>query len=259
MAKFKLQATAEDVQQALEDKGEFITPPPGYYWLKVVEANAGFSKTDGEEDQTKPRVEMVYEIVGEGTERSEPKANYGRIWDYLTFGKDTGWQRAAFARAFGIEVVEGQDVDAEMDTDELIERVVFARLRHEKDKMKSEEEKKTVMRARVGRLLPPPDADGFSAAEASGDAYAGAEDSPADGNPFEETAEELLTEEELAAMDPKELGAVAKEFDLDPNDLVVKVKGKVDVAKSKAAIIAAVLEAQGGEDDPEPGDDESPF
>lgn len=258
--KVHIKASAEDVAKGLEDQGEFAVPPAGYYVMKVVEANPGFSKTDGEEDKTKPYIELVLEFVGKGKEAAPLDGNYGRVWDYVTFSKEAGWKRANFMSAFFPDsVVPGQEIDMDIDLDELIERQVFCRIKHEKDKLKSEEEKKTVMRARIARMLSM-ESDEFSAAETAGaDAYAAAEDVP-ESNPFEEGAEgdALLTEEELGEMDIKELGAVAKEFDLDPNDFIVKVKGKVDLDKTKAAVIEAVLAAQGGEGTEE-GGDESPF
>jgi hypothetical protein len=70
-----------------------------------------------------------------------------------------------------------------------------------------------------------------------------------DSAPADENGEyALLTQEELEAMDPKELGATAKEFDLVTDNLLVKVRGKVNVEKTKEAIIAAILEAQGADD-----------
>lgn len=264
MTKVKMQASAEDVAQAQEDQGEFVVPPAGYYYLRLVEATPGFSKTDGEEDKKKPRLELVYEIVGVGKEHAEPTMNFGRLWDYVSFSKESGWKRAETVRAFYPDRVQvGEALNTEIDTEEIVEREVFARLKHEKDKLKSEEEGRTVTRARIARILPV-NGDEFASAEAADVEYDGTEASNGDdANPFAEGGEGLLTGEELQAMDLKELGAVAKEFDLDPMTLVVKNRAKkVDADKTKAAVIEAILTAQGAEDEDTPseeGGDEDPF
>jgi hypothetical protein len=268
MTKVRIQASAENVNNALEDRGDFVLPPVGYYLMKVVEANAGFSKgEDGEEDKTRPRIEVILDYVAAGKERKELEANYGRVWHYVSFSKESGDSRANFVRAFYPDAVTpGAALDVEIDTDELVERLCMARIKHETDKLKTDEnkaagKKEIVKRARIARFFPADD-DSFTEAEDATNAYAGAEDTEPDGNPFEEQTDgggELLTQEELDAMDIKEVGAVAKEFDLTPDEYVVKVKGKVDLDKTKAAVIAAILEAQGAEEETGGGDDASPF
>jgi hypothetical protein len=273
VTKFKIKAKAEDAQKAGEDAGDFVLPPAGYYHLKIVEANAGFSTTDGEEDKTKPRIEVVYEIDAVGMDGAgEVTENYGRIWDYITFGDGyAGTRRTEFAVAMGADkdaIANGAEVT--LDTDELLERKLIARLKHEKDKRKSEELKKTVMRARVATVLPLSAADGAVAdggeVDFGGDDEAAAvdEDPFADNPPDEDVGDGLLTEEELDAMEPKDISATAKEFDLDPQSLIVKYtsganKGKVNVPASKKAMIEAILEAQGGSPEEPAGEDGDPF
>lgn len=276
MTKFKIKAKAEDVDKAGSDSGEFVLPPAGYAHLKIVEANAGFSKTDGEEDKEKPRIEVVYEVVALGMDGgTEVTENYGRIWDYITFGDGyAGQRRSEFAIAMGADkeaLKNGAEVS--LDTDELLERKLIARLKHEKDKNKSEEEKKTVMRARVATVLPLSAADGAVHDGGPVD-FGGGDEEPVYGDaedPFAEAAPDepddggLLTEADLEALEPKDLSAVAKEFDLDPTTLIVKFgsganKGKVNIPASKKAMIEAILEAQGGNTDDAPeGDDGDPF
>lgn len=281
MAKFKVKASAEDAAKAGQDTGEFVTPPPGYYHLRIVEANAGYSKTDGEEDKDKPRIEIVYEVDSIGMDGGTPvEENYGRLWDYITFGDGyAATRRVEFAVALGADkdaIANGAVV--EFDTDELLERKVIARLKQEKDKVKSEEEKKTVMRARVATVLPLSAAEGASDTSGGVVDFGGDEDEGdvAEEDPFadteggeeEEEDDGLLTEEELDAYEPKDLAAVAKEFDLEANDLIVRYKsgdkkGKVNVAASKKAMIEAILEAQGGSEEDDAGaedeDDGNPF
>lgn len=274
MTKIKIKASAEEAAKAGQDQGEFEVPKPGYYHLKLVEANAGYSKDkDGNEDEEKPRIECVYEIVGEGIECAETDKNYGRIWDYVTFGdgyaatRRVEWVMAFDANADIADITSGK---YEIDTDDLVERTVVARLKHEKDKQKTEEAKAAdrkaapVFRARIAMLINPASVDEHSVAEYNGDAYGSANGGDESPDPFGDTApandapEDLLTEEELRAMDPKELGATAKEFDLDTTELLVKVRGKVDVDKTKAAIIAKILEVQAA-DEPEEDDGSNPF
>jgi len=276
MTKIKIKASAEEAGKAGEDQGEWEVPKPGYYHVKLVEANAGYSKdSDGNEDESKPRIECIYEIVSEGIEGAQTDKNYGRLWDYVTFGdgyaatRRVEWALAFDPQADVADIVSGK---YEIDTDDLVERVVIARLKHEKDKQKTEEAKAAdkkapaVFRARIAMLISPDNIDGHAVAEYSGDAFGSANggeettdifgDEPADGD-----ADDLLTEEELVAMDPKELGATAKEFDIDTAELLVKVRGKVDVEKTKAAIVAKILDVQGSNEDPADGDgdDSNPF
>lgn len=265
MGKVKITASEEDVKKAGEDLGDFEVPKPGYYVVKLIEANEGYSKgPDGEEDTKRPRIECVYEIVGEGREEAEPKGNYGRLWDYIAFSKEAGWKRAEFVKAFYPDKVGDGALSVEIDTDELIERKVLVRVKHEKDKRKSEDEGKTVMRARISKVLPLDGADSFEAAEYDGDAFAGAEDEEEGTDPFsaEDEGGELLSREELEGYDLKELGSVAKEFDLDPTEFIVKVRGKLSQEKTKDNLIDAILDAQGDADPDEggdEGDEEDPF
>lgn len=273
MVKVKIQATEEDVAKAGEDLGDFVVPKPGFYVLQLVECTPGFSKDgNGEEDKSRPRLECVYEIVAEGKEQAEPKANYGRLWDYVTFSKEAGWSRARFVKAFYPDKVkDGKALDVEIDTDEVVERKVFARIKNERDKLRSEEAGSTVQRARIANLLPLDGMDSYEEAAYSSDAFGGAEDAEGgDEDPFggstEDAGDDLLTEEELKGYDLKELGNVAKEFDLDPTDSIVKYvrganKGKVNQESTKEKIIAAILEAQGADDGDggDAGGDEDPF
>lgn len=274
MAEFLVKATAEEAEKAGQEQGEFEVPKPGFYHVKLIEANAGFSKgSDGEPDPDKPRIECIYEIVGEGMEAAPVTANYGRLWDYITFGDGyAATRRTEFTLAFHPEYTKADVVKGvKLDTDDLVERVVVARIKHEVDKQKTEEAKAAdrkaarVMRARIQSLISLDKIDAYSTAEQSGNAYESADQ----GDPFAEEAQvpgdtdagdsELLTREELEAMEMKELGSIAKEFDLDPNDSVVKARGgKVDMDKSKAKIIEAILTAQDGTDEGD-GDTDNPF
>lgn len=75
----------------------------------------------------------------------------------------------------------------------------------------------------------------------------------------EEDEDELWTEEELAELDDDDLLEQAGEFELDADDYQKskKVKGKVRKTLDRDGLIAAILEAQGGDDEEsEDGEDE---
>lgn len=270
MAKVKVRATKQDVKEELEGGGDFVSPKPGFYHLTVIEANAGFSKDreTGAEDKSRPRIEMVYEITAEGVEGDKaPEANYGRIWDYLTFGEKAGRTRARYIKTFYPEhYSEDGDMEVEFDTDEMIAKTVVAKLSVKKEKDQNGEVRD---RVQIRQMMPVGD-DFSSAAVSTADAFASADD---DDNDFESVLEEaeeegeedgLLTEEELDAMTSQEVAAIAKEFDLDTKDFIVKFKsgankGKVKVPETKAAVIAAILEAQGSNEEDDGDEDESPF
>lgn len=258
MAIIKITASGEDTARA-EGSGDFVLPKPGLYHVKLTEVKPGYSKDgDGEEDKTRPYLECIYTIVGEGKEGTKPDANYGNLWDYVTFGGTAGWKRAQFVRAFYPDRVKpGEELNEEIDTDELIERVVMARIKHEAGRTKDDDK-----RAKIATLFPIGD-DFAAATEGMEDAYGEAADDTPDPFASEPEPEEdgngdgLLTAEELEEMTLKDLGAIAKEFDLDPTELIVRNRAKkVDEAKTKEAVIAAILEAQNG---PAEGGDEDPF
>ena len=255
MTKIKFKVEADDLEDVDKDSGDFVVPPKGYYIFAIKEANAGFSKTDGVEDKKKPRLEVILQIVGVGRDGEAVTENYGNVWDYISFSKESGWKRGEFLWALGL-IDNKEDTEIEVDTDELVGQQVLGRIKHQKDNRED-----GAVQAKIAKYLRATDSDGeaaFGAAaadeEGGGDVFGGEET----------TAPEYLTEEGLNELEMKELGATAKEFDIDPNDHLVKVKGKVDLEATKAAVIAAILEAQGAPgDEPEAdagGDDEeSPF
>lgn len=255
MAKVRLKASAESIAKGGQDRGDFVTPKPGFYILTLAEVNSGYSKDDsGEEDKKKPRLEMIYKITGVGREEAEPKENYGNIWDYVSFSKESDWKRGEVIKAFGLAADDSGDFDDEVDTDELINRKVLARIKHEKSR-----DKNAAPRAKIASLhkygTDPSDIE-----ETSGVDYGGDEDETFSEPTDEETTEETqdLTEEELEAMDLKELGAKLTELTEEaPQDYIVKKGSKVDAEKTKAAVIARILEWQGTVTDD--GDDEDPF
>ena len=267
MTKVKFRITKEDAARVDQD-ASFELPPVGIYVLTCNSVDAGFSKTDGEEDKSKPRLQYVYSITGEMPGEREPSKNYGNLWDYVSFSAASGWKRAEVLYAFGFISKEEADnfsdtAEFEVDTDEFVERKVLARIKHEKGQTKEDPK-----RAKIAKLLPygsdvsslpslgetPVYGDGDEAFGSDG-AFAS---EPESG---ETETEALLTESELQEMELKELGDLAKEFDLEPNDFVVKNRAKkVDLDKTKEAIIVGILTAQNGEPEAETTTtDESPF
>lgn len=255
MAKVRLTATQEDFEKVGQDLGDFILPKPGLYVLTCTEVNAGYSKgDDGEEDKKKPRLEMIYKITGVGKEEAEPKENYGNIWDYVSFSKDSGWKRAEVAVTFGFAEPGTTEFDDDVDTDDMVNRKILARLKHEKGRTKD-----ATPRAKIQRMFrygtdPTAEENGeVDYGGASEDAFGSTETDPFGEEPQEATGH---TEESLGEMDLKSLGGILKEdFGGDPTEHIVKVKGKLDADATKAAVIEAILTAQ-GTTEPE---DEDPF
>jgi hypothetical protein len=245
LVKVKMEATAEDVEKAGQDQGEFVTPPNGYYVLALKECNHGLSKdNDGNEDKNRPRLECIWEIVGVGMEEAEVTENYGNVWDYVSWSKESGWHRAQFLRGVGLLSPDATEFKGEFDTDDLIGKKIIARLAQQRGQTKDDPK-----RAKIRSIIAYEDRDTGAAFGGDG------------GGTSDEGDAEDYTEEELMAKEPKELGAIAKEeFDLDPAQFVVKVRGKVNVDKSKAALVEGILQAQAEEEEEEDsGEAESPF
>lgn len=244
--KVRIKASTDDFEKAEQDQGEFVLPPAGYYVLQLKEVNPGFSKDDdGKEDKKRPRLECVWSIVGVGVEDAPVEDNYGNVWDYITFGDSAGWHRAQWLKA--CDITDGtKEFDGEVDIDELIGTKIVARLAQERGRTKDDPKK-----AKIRSMIKYGDADTSAAFGEADDAG----DEPFGGGDDEGSTDEPYTEEELLALEPKELGTIAKEeFSLDPAEYIVKVRGKVNVDKSKAALVEAVLAAQAeaeGEDDGE--------
>lgn len=244
MAKVKVKATQEDFEQANKDQGEYVLPKPGYYILQLKECNPGHSKTNGEEDKSKPRLECIYEITGVGVDDEEPTENYGNVWDYISFSKDSGFARARFLKAMNLASGDG-DAEADVETDadkpgSVIATKVLARLKITPARGDYS------AKAKVASLLPYSERN---TVDGNNDAFGGVSEDDTESDA--EAAGEVdgdYTEEELNGMELKEIGGIAKDdFELDPNDSIVKVRGKVNNDKTKAALIAAILEAQAGD------------
>jgi hypothetical protein len=234
VAKVKLSITKEDIDQAEKDLGDFVVPTPGYYILELKECNSGYSKKeDGTEDKARARLECIWTIIGVGTEGNPVEENYGNIWDYVSLSETAGWKRTQFLDALGIKIKPGTHT---INTDEYIGRKALGRLRRQAGRNPGDEP-----RAKIAKLS----------------VYADQDFNDAFGSITDDGESEYVTAEGLAEMDLKELGGIAREFDIEPNEFVKKVRGKTQVDKD--GLINAILEAQGTVDEDEDDDEESPF
>lgn len=256
MTKVKMSASKEDFEQAGKS-GDFELPPVGLYHAELVEAVPGYKKVDGKEDKSRPNLKCAWKLTGAGREGSGDLAgNYGYVYDYITFGESSGWHRAEFMLACGIgdgKKAATKEIEVEPGKPgSVVGTVVLMRVKHEKQEGYDTS-------AKVGKLLPLLDDSN------DGDAFADT-DSADDSDPFGGTTDDvpgdddLLTEEQLAEMEPAELKEVAEQFDVDVHGF--EPKGRTKEAKRQSIIsqvIEAILEAQGGDEDGSDGDDSDPF
>lgn len=256
MAKIKITAGKQAVEEAGKRK-DFVPPRPGLY----VAALAGVEVRKTKDEQSE-YVVLRWQPTHIGRNKSEAVADdVGSVWDNVTFDESTDWKRAQVALALGAKPNRQGNVTLEIEPDE--------------SKPGTDIGKEVLLKVKAGKNL-----DGDYRAEtawvapfeADADEGEGFQDDDEDEgeavNPFDDDAgteveggsdepdEDLWTAETLSELEPKELAEACREFDLDPDDLKVKVKGKVNVPKTLNAMVSAILEAQNGTDD---GDDEDPF
>jgi hypothetical protein len=294
MVKIKGKYGAQAAKEEIEGGGDFVVPPNGFYHLKIVEAEPGYGKdTEGNEDKKRPYIKFAFEIVAEGVDGgTDRQANYGRVWDYMSLTEKAARAQARYHRALSPDDFQEDGAEFEMDTDDALERVVVGRLKSKKEKYNGEMVDRTniVAMMAVGQSFGDDDGgaddgDAFASADEDDDQGFGldpedeemAEGDDADSDeaiygeedPEEESADSdsdnggILSEDQLNEMGMRDLGALAKEFDLDPKDSVVKYKsgtkaGSVNQTASKKTIVGAILEAQGADADQE-DDDDNPF
>lgn len=247
MAKIKMKVSKKAAEEAGKS-GDFEKAPVGVYVARLEKIEQKTSKST-----KKPMIEMTWKIVGEGPKKEKPKANYGNIWDYVTFGEDTEWKRAEVMNALGKKTKNGtfelEDDAAKPGSD--IGSLVLLRIRADRDLNGDYSPK-------VGKLLPYVDAD-------SSDAFEDDEEEDDDEDDEEVETEDEETEEEdeededddedsededsddeedsdsftksdLEDMDNKSLGKAAKSLDIDPTEF----KGK----SARKNLIKAILESQ---------------
>jgi hypothetical protein len=263
VGKILIEADAEAVEDA-EKFGDFVPPKAGTYRGKFVEFNMGYSKfkenddgPTGEEDKTRPRVEVILKITHEDREGKVPaKANYSRLYDYVRLTGDGHKQkRASLAFALGAEKdpdtgrvrLEIED-DPEKPGTSVGKEVII--------RVKAGTNQAGEYRGEVGSLYPA--GPGGQAPRESGGMFSedpGPDPEEAVGDPFsgEDPDDALPTEEQLRSLSAKELVAVATEADVDAKAMW----DKADVPGSKSKIVEAILAKRGGA----PADDseEDPF
>ena len=255
MTKVTISVSSEDVEAAA-DQGDFVQAPVGMYCAELVGLKPGHAKgDDGKPDKSRPYLECIWKITGVGREGAALPERYSQIWDYVSFGESSKWKMAQFALTLGLPMDAKGNIKGEIETEEnkpgtVVGTKAFLKVKKDVDQAGD-------YKAKVGGTYP---IDG-SAAESGADAFA--DDGPADdvfGEDAGEVEGDLWTQETLEAVeDLKALGAEATAFDLTPQEYIVKVKGKVDQAATKAALIEAILEAQNGtEGDTEDADGEEP-
>lgn len=250
MAKIKVRAGKAAVEQA-QSGGDFGDPPkPGLYHLKLMKVEQKANK-----DGKGKHLSFRWQPVGVGREGAKPEEKLGSVWDRVSLtSEDAEWSRARVALALGAKPNRAGNVDLDIELDETkpgspVGIICLGRVASDTDLEGN-------YRPKLGWIgvneAAPEDSEAFDDEEEAEDEEEATED-------FEEEEEgELLTEADLEEYDNKGLAALLTDFDLDKNALTVKVKGKVNVPKTRAKMIAAILEAQGAEED-EDGGDEDPF
>lgn len=259
MGKIKIQVGKKDVEQA-QSSGDFEQAPPGVYVAELKTCEPGHAKgSDGKPDKDRPYLACTYAIIGVGREgaKLDKGKKYSNLWDYVSFSEAAKWKMAQFGIAMGLPIKAGA-INASIETEAgkpgtIIGTKVLLSVKADKDLQG--DYKGSV---RSVSPLAGDDADLFDDdEEGSEDLEDSEEEFDEEGDDDGSEDEDLLTAEELEEEDLKSLGVIAEEFDLDPKDFVVKTKaGKTNKVKTKAAVIEAILEAQGADEDE---DEEEPF
>jgi hypothetical protein len=188
---------------------------------------------------------------------------YGTVWDRVSLSDAAKWRLTNFALAMGLTVNKNGTINGTLEIEpgkpgSIIGKLALLRVKG--GQIQSEDpERNGAYRAEAGNWAPFDGTDtgeGFDDEEAEGEPSDGFDDEAEDEAGEEE---DFYTEESLDGLDNTELKAAAEEFDLDVSTLVVKNRAKkTDVPKTRAAIIAAILEAQGVVDEDEE-EAEEPF
>lgn len=274
MVKVKVRAGKEAVKQAQESGGDFGDPPqPGLYHLKI--AHLEQRTTQNGPNKGGKYLSVRYQPVGTGREGAKIEKKVSGVFDTVSLtSEDSDWVRARFALALGQQPNKAGVVELEVEMDATkpgspVGKVILGRVKAGKDLDGN-------YKPEIGWIGPLEGAgeegegfeeeDAMSEEDEEASSPFGEEEEAEDEEEAEEEEEsgDYYTEESLAALSPKELGAAAGEFDLDTKDYLVKLtkganKGKPDIKKTSAAIIAAILEAQGVEEEGEGDDDDNPF
>lgn len=259
MTKIKIKISKEGVEKG-QASGDFEDPPVGLYVVRVQGAEQK-QKPDGQY----PYLNVQAFPVGKGrnNEKLDPPegVRWGTVWDRVSLSPAAEWRLTQFCLAMGMKINAKGEIIGTLETEEgkpgsIIGKLALLRV-------KAGENLEGRYRAEAGGWYPyDPNAsdtgEGFDDEEPDEELEAG-DDSTEDEDVFggeeePEDEDDFYTEESLGELDNDGLKAAAAEFDLDTKDYVVKVRGKTNVPKTRAAIIEAILEAQGVETE-----DEEPF
>ena len=258
MGKIKLTAKKEAVDQAAggDDWGD--PPKPGLYHLRLE----GIELRDNKEGTGK-YLSVRWKPIGTGREGTKPEEKIGAVWDNVsTTSEASEWSRARLAIALGAKPNRAGNVtlDIELDPDKPgnpIGTVVLGRVKGGKNNLTGDYEANLGWYGPLEVSAESGEDDGFAdeedASEESG------EETEDDEFGEDEASEdnELLTSSDLENMENKELGVVAKDFDIDTKSFVKKVKGKT--VADRAGLIDAILEAQGADADTTDEEGDDPF
>lgn len=259
MTKVRIKINKKDVEAALENS-DFEQAPAGVYVAELKAVTQEHAKgSDGQPDKNRPYLSCVYRIVGVGKDGASLNGkNYSRLFDNVSFSEAARWKMVQFATAMGIPIKNGA-IDSNVEIEEgkpgsiIGTRVLMT--------VVSGENREGEYRANVKsvKALDSDDSGLFEDDdEDEDDEEFDSEEENEDEEEDDEEESEYLTEEGLAELALKELKEIAEgDFDLDADDLVVRLKsGKVNRKKTQAAIIEAILEAQGADEEDE---EEEPF
>lgn len=206
--------------KGVDPGGDRTLPKAAIHRCKVTSCVVGTNPSDKAQ-----RLEVQYQVMDD-----DPKGSKGYIlYDYINMEReDLSWKVAQFVAAMGLPE------SGTLDPEDCVGTGLNIRV-----KIRPETEE-WAAKAVAGVLLP---LDGEDSDEG--------EDLSDDETPAGSDDDELYTEEDLEALSNDELKEVAGEFD----DVTVP---KRITAAGKTKLIAAILEAQGG-DDENGGDDEEAY
>lgn len=248
MTTVKFDVRSSDPDKAISG-GE--QPPPGLYKAKIKELKTGYAKgDDGEPDKTRPRLEVVYELVG------KKNANFVNLYDYLSFSEAAQWRLDQFLQAVG--VASKSKRTGTFKTEQYLGHPVRIRVKGETYNNE--------YRARVGQVM------GGSDEDLEDDDFVGGDDEGVPGDTANEDEGEIANEDTEDPEEPEEDEPEPEEFDREGRQVELKeldIKALREIATGldikdrtvrakKATLVPAILDAEeaaGGEgEEPEEED-----
>lgn len=225
MPMIKFDVSASDPEAAV---GGGEPPKPGVYSCKIVGCKLGYKKKEDSEelDKSRPRIEVIYQVLDDGEFKGS------QLYDYISLGEASVWKLDQFLLALGLASSKkrtGQWDPEKQKSKEV--KVLVAKDNNSDGEYRAKVRK--VLRLEGATTKKAPVVVEEEEMELEVDTELTAEE------PF--GAENLWTEEDLAAMDNAQLKEAAKKF-----DLVIK-------GMRRTQVVEAILDAQGTNDpDDEP-------